>query len=132
MWSKYGKLITQLVGALVLAVAFVVQEATSDGSVIDASEWVLVAIAAVGAVDVWGTANITGFEKGKTLISALMAALGLLVSLITDGIQGQEWLGLIILFVTTLGVSVSPAEKHRVIDGGFTTGTSRGERLTGF
>jgi hypothetical protein len=132
MWSKYGKLITQLIGALVLAVAFVVQEATSDGSVINASEWVLVAIAAVGAVDVWGTANITGFDKAKTLISALMAALGLLVSLITDGIQGQEWLGLIILFVTTLGVSVSPAEKHRVINGEFTTGTSRGERLTGF
>ena len=119
-WRTHGKSILQLLGALVLAVIFVVQEATSDGSVINPSEWVLVGIAAFGVFQVWGAANIPGFDKAKNLMSAAAAVLGLLVTVITGGIQGQEWMALIVLFLTTLGVVVSPAKKATVAGSTYT------------
>lgn len=108
-WQRYGKSIMQALGAAVLSVILVVQEATRDGSVVNASEWVLAAIAVFGAFQVWAAANIPNFNKAKNLMSATAAVLALLVSVITGGISSHELMELIVIFLTTLGVVAAPA-----------------------
>lgn len=110
MWRTHGKVIMQLLGAAALAVFATIREVSSGG--ITASEWIVVIIAAFTVVNVWGAANIPGFQKAKTIMGAIGAALTLLVTLVTGGIHGDEWIMLAITVLTALGVAGASAVKH--------------------
>lgn len=112
-WKTHGKLIMELLGALVMAVLVAYREVATDG--VTMSETVLLAIAAAGVINVWATANITGFDKAKTLVSTLFVVLNLLVGYLTDSkLTGDEIGLLVIQALSTLGVAAAPAVKQIV------------------
>jgi hypothetical protein len=107
MWSKYGKLYSQLLATLVMAGIVTYRAVAGDG--VTASEWVMVIIALFGAFVIWGTANITGFTNAKTIMGATALVLNLLVSLIIGGLSSDEVLLLVVEFLGALGVAGSKA-----------------------
>lgn len=114
-WRTHGKTILELLGALVMAIIVTYQQVVSGG--VTMSEWVMVAIAAFGVLNVWAAANITGFEKAKTLVSAFFVVLNLLVGFLTDShLTNDEILLLAVQFLSTLGVAGAPAPT-RIIQG---------------
>jgi hypothetical protein len=109
----HGKALAELAGAVVMAGVVTYQEVANGG--VTVSEWVMVVIALFGVVNVWATANITGFARAKTLVSALFVILNLLVGFLTDGqLTGNEIMLLVIQFLSTLGVAGAPAPKQIV------------------
>jgi len=102
--NRYAKLIPPLVGAVVMAFVLTYQEVSSDTAV-SASEWVLVVIQVLAAVSVWGAVNVPGWTKGKTVQMVVFTVLGLLVSLITDGLTSNEIMQLVVLALSTAGVA---------------------------
>ena len=112
-WKTHGKTWMELLGALIMAGIVTFQEVSSGG--VTLSEWVMIVIAVGGVASVWAAANISGFEKAKTLVSAVFVALNLAVGLLTDGaLSGTEVLLLAVQFLSTLGVAGAPAPKQIV------------------
>jgi len=107
MWNKYGKTYAQLLATLVMAGIVTYRQVSGDG--VSASDWVIVVVALFGAFTIWGAANITGFSKAKTLMGAIALVLSLLVSLITDGLTGDELMLLVVQFLGALGVASASA-----------------------
>lgn len=111
-WKTHGKSLMELLGALVMA-GIVTYQHVSDDYHVSMSEWVLVVIAVGGVACVWAAANITGFDKAKTLVSAIFVVLNLLVGFLTDGhLDSSEILLLAVQFLSTLGVAGAPAPKQ--------------------
>lgn len=108
-WKTHGKSILSLITTLFIIAYAAIQEVRVEG--ITPSEWVTVVIAAFSTVVVWLAANITGFDKAKTVVGALTLVLNLLVNVITGGISNDEWLFLAVQFVGALGVAAAPATK---------------------
>lgn len=110
---KYGKFIAELGGALIMAFILTYQEFAGNG--VTPGEWVLVIIALFGVINVWATANISGYGDYKLLVSAAFVVLNLLVGFLTDSrLSGDEIMVLIVQFLSTLGVAGAPAPKHEV------------------
>jgi hypothetical protein len=105
---KYAKLIAPLIGGLVMAIIVAYRGAAED-NVVTPSEWVLLVIQGLMIVSVWGAANIPGWTRGKTLQAAIFAVLALLVTVVTNGISGDEWLQLAVTFLSAAGVALTPA-----------------------
>lgn len=76
---------------------------TGDGT-IGSTEWINVAIAAVGAASVFAAPNVPGANYTKAILAVLMAVLTLLVNLIVDGVTVSEWLQLVIAALAAVGV----------------------------
>lgn len=110
-FQRHRAALWPLLGSVLMAVVLTVRQAATG---VSASEWVLLAIQVVMIVSVWGAANITGWEKGKTVQAAILAVLALLASLITDGLTTDEVLQLIITGLSALGVAVNPGPVHPV------------------
>ncbi|GGM53114.1 hypothetical protein ACFFX1_55080 [Dactylosporangium sucinum] len=85
MWRKYGKTIA---AALVLIVT-AVQAALSDGHVTQV-EGVQIAIAATNAGLIYLVPNTTRYPWVKLALSALLAVLQLLTTLIIDGVSSAD------------------------------------------
>ncbi len=111
-WRTHGKVILMGLATLVMALIAVYRDVADGG--ITSSEWVTVVIAGFAVAVTWASANITGFEKAKTFVAAVMLVLNLLVSVIVDGITADEAMFLALQFLGALGVSVAPAPKHIV------------------
>jgi hypothetical protein len=113
-WKTHGKSILALLGALIMA-GVVTYQHVSDDYHVTLGEWVMVVIAVGAAFNVWATANISGWDKAKTLVAAVFVVLNLVVGMLTDGRLGSdEILLLVIQFLTALGVAVAPAPKQIV------------------
>lgn len=114
MWRSNGKFIMELLGALVMAGVVTYQHVNADLHV-SIGEWVMLVIALFGAINVWSAANISGWEKGKLVVSAVFVVLNLLVGFLTDNrLTSDEIMLLVIQFLSTLGVAGAPAVKHEV------------------
>jgi len=111
-WKTSGKTILNLIALIVMAGLTTYRQVAGDG--VSRSEWVMVIIALFGVATVWASANITGFDKAKTIVAALTLVLNLLVSMIVDGLTGDEISLLIIQFIGALGVAGAPAVKQVV------------------
>jgi hypothetical protein len=109
----HGKTLAELAGAVVMAAVVTWQQVVSGG--VTMSEWVMVVIAVAGVLNVWASANITGFTKAKLIVSAVFVVLNLLVGFLTDShLTGDEITLLVIQFLSTLGVAGAPANKQVV------------------
>jgi 2-keto-3-deoxy-6-phosphogluconate aldolase len=97
---NYGKAIAQVVATVLSAVlaAMVVD------NVVSASEWVNVAVLGVGALGVFAAPNVPGAAFTKSILAAASAALVVLTSAITDGVQATEWLQMAVAALGALGV----------------------------
>lgn len=101
---NYGKAFAAVVAALVSAAV----AAMAGDQVIDAVEWVNVAIAAVTAAAVFTAPNVPGAKYTKSILAVLGAVLALLTSFITDGVSATEWLQLLLAALGALGVYAAP------------------------
>ena len=98
--KKYAKGIAAVVAAVLVAVG----AALTGNNVIDATEWVTVAIAGVGAASVWVAANVNGASYVKGAIAFLTAALVVLQTSIVGGVTTTEWVQIAIAALGAIGV----------------------------
>lgn len=105
LWRTYTKAIAQLLGAVIVAVLPLLADISQFGP----SEWVNVALVAVGSAVVWNTANHPDWPYGKLIGSALITALTTLNSFLTGGgVTTVELLQIVLALITTLVVGVIP------------------------
>jgi hypothetical protein len=105
--DRFMKLVPPAVGGVVMVVMMTIVDAQRDG-LVQASEWVQVVIQGATVAIVWATANVPQFDKAKSFVAAVMVVLNLLVSYITDGVSGTEWINLAIAFLGAVGVYAVP------------------------
>lgn len=101
---NYGKSFAAVAAALISAAV----AAMAGDQVIDAVEWVNVAIAGVTSAAVFAAPNVPGAKYTKSVLAVLGAVLVLLTSFITDGISATEWLQLLLAALGALGVYAAP------------------------
>lgn len=99
-----------------MAVLTVFQEATQDNH-ITAQEWVQVMLGALMAFNVWATANLPGYEKMKTYVSAAIVVFGALYTYIVGGVSTGELINMAVLLIAALGVAVTKQPVTTVISG---------------
>ncbi|GAA2636995.1 hypothetical protein GCM10010399_82680 [Dactylosporangium fulvum] len=104
MWAKYGK---TLAAALVLVVT-AVQAALSDSRLSDV-EGVQIAIAATNAGLIYLVPNTTRYPWVKLALSALLAVLQLLTTLIIDGVSSADVSALFLAALLVLS-GVAPSQ----------------------
>ena len=109
------KLIWPVVGTLVMAILTVFQEASADNHV-TAQEWVQVLLGALMAFNVWATANLPGYDKMKTYVSAAIVVFGALYTYIVGGVSMGEMMNMGVLLLAALGVAVTKQPVTTVID----------------
>lgn len=112
--KRYGKAIAAVVGAG-LTVAY---GALNGDQHIDPQEGVQIAIAAATAVGVYLVPLAPQYRWGKTAVAAVLAVLQVLATVILGGLDGSEWIALVLAALTVVGVGVAPA----VSDNGVTAG----------
>jgi hypothetical protein len=100
---KYAKLLAMVVTTVLIALV----PALSD-DVVTVTEWINVAIIAVGAAGVFAAPNVPGANYTKAILAVLSAVLVLLASFITDGLSGSELIQLVIAALGALGVYAVP------------------------
>lgn len=118
------KAIWPLLGVIVMAILTTVQEAMTD-SKIDSQEWVLVGLGALMAFNVWATANLPQYESMKTWVAAVLVVGGALHTFIIGGISTQEAINMVILFLSAVGVAVTPQPVTTVRNGTTVTPNNR-------
>jgi hypothetical protein len=101
---NYGKSIAAVAAALVSAAV----TALAGDQVIDAVEWVNIAIAGTTAAAVFAAPNVPGAQFTKSVLAVLGAVLMLLTSHIVGGITATEWMQLLLAALGALGVYAAP------------------------
>lgn len=102
-----------LLGSVAMAIVLWYRAAASDAH-IGADEWILGVTQLLMTVSVWGAANITGWEKGKTVQAAIFTVLALLAASISGGLTGDEIIQLVLTALSALGVAVTGGPVHTV------------------
>jgi hypothetical protein len=98
--GRYSKAAVAVAGAIAIAL----YSALNGDDHVSTQDAIQIAIAAWAAFQVWLTANIPGSTHAKAITAGMLAALNLLVSQLTGGIDSAEWVNLIIAFATAAGV----------------------------
>lgn len=102
----YKKLLWAIVGVLVLGI----KDALTDGGV-SSIEMITIGGLVLGALGTWIVPNTPQLYTAKTWVNAVGAGTALLAILATDGIQGDDWLDMVICVLTTAGVLAIPNAK---------------------
>lgn len=110
------KLIWPILGTVVMAVLTVFQEATQDNHV-TSQEWVQVILGALMAFNVYATANLPGYSRMKTYVSAAIVVVGALYTYIVGGVSTGEMINMAVLLLAAIGVAVTPQPTTTVING---------------
>ncbi len=105
MFQKYGKAIASTFFAALIAV----YAATSGDNAIEPTEWVAVAIAFTGALGTYLVPLAPEYRWGKTAVNTLLAVLQVLATLILGGLDGNEWILLLLTAGQALGVIAAPS-----------------------
>lgn len=104
-----GKTIFAALYLVVVALMEVVVPYFDGGHRPDATEWVSILIAAVTAVLVYVVPLVPNHPGVKTTIGVVLVALQVLVTLIFDGINGNDLLLILVAVGGALGIGVAPA-----------------------
>ena len=117
---RYWKLISALAGTVVLAL----QTALGDGS-IDVQDIVVVSAAGLASFGAWLVPSTTALVAVKTWVHALVIGAGVLAPVLVGGVTPQEWMTVLVAFLTAGGVAMArgPEPRPIVVPGSF--------RLTG-
>lgn len=114
--SGYLKTWLAVLGAVLYTLYAGLAEGSPGGVGFTPAEIAAVGTAFVGAFLTYISPNLTGgiAQYTKVISQGLLAVLGVVAGLVEGGLTAQEWLGLVILFGSTIGVFLAPAEKHPV------------------
>lgn len=105
MTSKYGKAITAVIGAALM----VAYAALLGDQHIGSEEAVQIAIAAAAAIGVYLVPLAPQYRWGKTAVAVVLGALQVLATSILGGVDGAEWLAIVLAALTAAGVTFAPA-----------------------
>jgi hypothetical protein len=103
-WRKYGKAIV----AVVIAGLTVLASALTDDRV-DAAEGIQIATAVTAALGVFLVPVVPSWPWAKTTVAVLLAALSTAGALIVGGLNGTEWVNVILAGLGVVMVGASPA-----------------------
>lgn len=98
--KKYAKAIAAVVATVLAAL---VAALTGDNT-ISSTEWVNVAILAVGACGVFAAPNVPGARYTKAIIAVLTAGLTVLASAIVGGVTATELFQIVLAGLGAVGV----------------------------
>lgn len=98
--KQYSKAILAVVVTVLAAVA----AALTGDNTISATEWVNVAILAVGACAVFAAPNVPGARYTKSVLAVLTAGLTVLVSAIVGGVSPVELIQIVLAGAGAVGV----------------------------
>lgn len=101
---KYAKLLAAVVATVLSAIV----AATAGDGVVDAQEWVNVAILAVGSAGVFAAPNVPHSQYTKAVIAVLSAALTVLSTAILGGIDSTEIMQMVLAGLAAVGVYAVP------------------------
>lgn len=102
--SKYNKMFAIIVATVLSGIL----AALTGDNAISPTEWVNVAILAVGAAGVFAAPNVPGATYTKSVLAVLAAVLAVLVSAIVGGISTTEWIQIAMAALGALGVYAVP------------------------
>lgn len=102
--NKYAKFVAIVVATVLSGIT----AALAGDSVVSATEWVNIAILAVGALGVFAAPNVPGAAYTKSILAVLAAVLTVLASAIVGGISTTEWLQIALAGLGALGVYAIP------------------------
>lgn len=105
MFQTYGKSIV----AFLYAVAVVTVPLFTGDHHINAAEGVIIAIAVCNNGLVYLIPLAPSAPWLKTLIGAALSGLQIVTVVIVGGINGNEWLSVILAVISALGITVAPA-----------------------
>jgi hypothetical protein len=94
--------------AVVATVLSGVVAALYSGNVVTNTEWVNIAIAAVGACAVFAAPNVPGARYTKSVLAVLTAVLTVLASVILGGVTTTEYIQIAVAALGALGVYAVP------------------------
>lgn len=115
---QYRKALVALLSAILTGVG----AAVTDDGLINATEWVNVAIVAVGALHVYVSPNVPGAGTTKAIVAGLSAGLVLLVNLVSESVTPTEWVQLAVAVAGAFGVYLAPNSEPATVDGVRPTG----------
>jgi len=104
--KQYAKAIAAVVVTVLAAIA----AAMTGDNTISATEWVNVAILAIGACGVFAAPNVPGARYTKAILAVLTAALTVLASAVTGGVSATELIQIIMAAAGAVGVYAVPNE----------------------
>lgn len=94
--------------AVVATVVSGIVAALTGDNIVDAQEWVNVALLAVGAAAVFAAPNVPGAKHTKSILAVLTAVLTLAVNFILGGFELTEVLQLVVAGLAAVGVYSAP------------------------
>jgi hypothetical protein len=100
---NYMKLVWALAGTLALGL----QTGLSDG-VLSLEDGLLVGAAGLASVGTWLVPNTPALATAKVWVNAFVLGTGTLVTVLPDGVTGQEWMTVGIAVLTAAGVYMVP------------------------
>jgi hypothetical protein len=95
--------------ALIYAIAITVQQALGGDGVIEASEWVLIAIAVVSVLGVYLVPITSNYKWVKSGLAVILAVLQALATVLLGGWQSNDWITLLIAGLGAVAVILAPA-----------------------
>ena len=102
--NKYAKALAAVVVTVLAAVA----AALTGDNTISSTEWVNVAILAVGACGVFAAPNVPGARYTKSVLAVFTAGLTVLVSAIVGGVSPVELIQIVLAAAGAVGVYAVP------------------------
>jgi hypothetical protein len=105
----YGKAVV----AFLYAVATVFIPLASGDHHLGESDWIAVAIAVCTAALTYLIPLVPSAPWTKTAVGAVLAALQVAATVVVGGINGNEWLTIILALISALGITIAPAVSPR-------------------
>jgi hypothetical protein len=124
METKGKAIIAALYAAAVIAVPLF-----EGNHVPSPAEWVQITIALLTAVTVYVLPVMAGAPWIKTTVGALLAAAQVLVTVINDGVNGNDVLMIVFAVAAAIGITLAPADSTAV-RGGTAVGWGSDKQLT--
>ena len=98
----------KLVWALAGTVALGLQTGLTDGA-LSLEDMLLVGSAGLAAVGTWIMPNTSLLATAKLWVNAFVLGTGTLITVLPDGVTGQEWMTCLISVLTAAGVYAMPS-----------------------
>ncbi len=103
-----GKAWTHLIGTVLSFILLATVVGSDGGTGITVEEWAQVVVMGLGVVPIYLIPNTRYQGVAKGVIAGFVAIVALVPALLTGGIDGPEWIQLVLAFGTAAGVLVVP------------------------
>lgn len=110
--TMIGKALMQVVGAVLYAILAATVLDSPGGDAVTLDEWFVILGLGLTAVPVYLIPNTTLQAWAKGIISGFLALVVVLPALLVNGLDGYDWVTVLVAFGTAAGVLAAPAPVH--------------------